>query len=44
MNNENLSQDCGLDGEFDVIILGTGLIESILACALARARKKVLHR
>ncbi|KAG0167682.1 hypothetical protein DFQ30_005770 [Apophysomyces sp. BC1015] len=29
--------------EFDIIVLGTGLIESIIAGALARAGKKVLH-
>ncbi|KAI7859041.1 GDP dissociation inhibitor [Circinella umbellata] len=29
--------------DFDVIVLGTGLIESIVAGALARAGKKVLH-
>ena len=28
---------------FDIIVVGTGLVESILASALARAQKKVLH-
>lgn len=33
-----------LDGQhFDVIVLGTGLTESILAAALAKIGKKVLH-
>jgi RAB protein geranylgeranyltransferase component A len=32
-----------LNSHFDAIIVGTGLTESILACSLARARKKVLH-
>lgn len=32
-----------LDSHFDVIIYGTGLTESILAAALSRASKKVLH-
>lgn len=32
-----------LETEYDVILLGTGLVESILAGALARVGKKVLH-
>jgi RAB protein geranylgeranyltransferase component A len=32
-----------LDDTFDAIVIGTGLVESILAAALARAGKKVLH-
>ena len=31
------------DNYFDVIILGTGLTESIVACAAAKCGKKVLH-
>ncbi|KAF7727692.1 hypothetical protein EC973_007248 [Apophysomyces ossiformis] len=31
------------DTNFDIIVLGTGLVESIIAGALARAGKKVLH-
>ena len=41
--DEYVSPEDGLDSKFDAIILGTGLVESILASALARARKKVLH-
>ena len=29
--------------EYDVIILGTGIVESILSAALSRSGKKVLH-
>ena len=29
--------------EFDVILFGTGIVESILACGLSRAGKKILH-
>jgi len=33
----------GLKAEYDIILYGTGLVESILACAAARAGKSVLH-
>ena len=33
----------GLLQKYDVIICGTGLVQSILASALARAGKSVLH-
>jgi len=49
----NASDDCleptkqldeeGLSLEYDVVICGTGLVQSILASALARAGKSVLH-
>ena len=29
--------------EFDVVLFGTGIVESILACGLSRAGKKILH-
>lgn len=29
--------------DYDVIILGTGIVESLLSCALSRGGKKVLH-
>lgn len=38
--------DEGLDAlasKFDAVVVGTGVLESILACSLARAGKKVLH-
>ena len=33
----------GLADGYDVIVLGTGLVESIVACALARSGRTVLH-
>ena len=41
MNNDN--DDEGLLTRYDVVICGTGLVQSILASALARAGKSVLH-
>jgi len=35
--------DESIDSYFDVVVCGTGPAESILAGALARAGKKVLH-
>ncbi|KJE89040.1 hypothetical protein CAOG_08429 [Capsaspora owczarzaki ATCC 30864] len=35
--------DSELERPFDVIVLGTGLVESIVAAAAARAGKRVLH-
>ena len=32
-----------LDELFDCVVVGTGLLESVVACSLARAGKKVLH-
>ena len=32
-----------MEEKFDIIVVGTGLIESILAAALARVGQKVLH-
>ena len=32
-----------LDKQFDCVVVGTGLLESVVACSLARAGKKVLH-
>ena len=32
-----------LPSEFDVIIDGTGLVQSLLAAALARSGKSILH-
>ena len=29
--------------EGDAVVVGTGLVESIVACSLSRAGKKVLH-
>ncbi|KAL0082179.1 GDP dissociation inhibitor [Phycomyces blakesleeanus] len=40
MSNENLQLE---ETHFDVIVLGTGLVESITAGSLARAGQKVLH-
>jgi len=33
----------GIQKEYDLILFGTGLVESIVACAAARAGKSVLH-
>ena len=40
---EEEEEEEGLKAEYDVILYGTGLVESILACAAARAGKSVLH-
>lgn len=40
---QQLRDDEGLLLEYDVIICGTGLVQAILASALARAGKSVLH-
>ncbi|KAI9019572.1 GDP dissociation inhibitor-domain-containing protein [Phycomyces nitens] len=40
MSNDNLQLE---ETHFDVIVLGTGLVESIAAGSLARAGQKVLH-
>ena len=37
------AEDEVLKQEFDCIIMGTGMTESVLAAALARAGKKVAH-
>ncbi|KAI2506562.1 GDP dissociation inhibitor [Fragilaria crotonensis] len=43
-NNDDVSRDDeGLLTKYDVVICGTGLVSSILASALARAGKSVLH-
>jgi RAB protein geranylgeranyltransferase component A len=43
-NNDDISRDDeGLLTTYDVVICGTGLVASILASALARAGKSVLH-
>jgi RAB protein geranylgeranyltransferase component A len=42
--SENVARDEeGLLSKYDVVICGTGLIQSILASALTRAGKSVLH-
>jgi RAB protein geranylgeranyltransferase component A len=33
----------GLKKHYDIIILGTGLVESIIACAASKSGKSVLH-
>jgi RAB protein geranylgeranyltransferase component A len=38
----NLPNDT-LPGEFDVIVVGTGLVQCIVAAAAARIGKSVLH-
>jgi Rab proteins geranylgeranyltransferase component A len=38
-----MAGDESLDSYYDAVVLGTGLAESILAAALARAGKTVLH-
>ena len=40
---EELPDEEGLMSSYDCIILGTGLAESIVACALSRSGKTVLH-
>jgi len=35
--------DTGLDSHYDAIVIGTGLVESIVAAALAKGGKTVLH-
>ena len=37
------TEDAGLKPEYDLIVLGTGLVESIVACAASRCGKSVLH-
>lgn len=41
--DESLSQSEPSNDHYDVIVLGTGLVESMVACAAAKAGKKVLH-
>ena len=42
-NNDNDDATTKKEDEYDVIICGTDLIQSILSSALSRAGKKVLH-
>ena len=42
-NNDNDDAPTKKEDEYDVIICGTDLIQSILSSALSRAGKKVLH-
>jgi len=42
-NNDNDDATTTKEDEYDVIICGTDLIQSILSSALSRAGKKVLH-
>ena len=42
-NNDDDDATTKKDDEYDVIICGTDLIQSILSSALSRAGKKVLH-
>lgn len=42
-NQDNPRDDEGLLLQYDVVLCGTGLVQSILASALARAGKTVLH-
>ena len=42
-NNDNDDAATRKEDEYDVIICGTDLIQSILSSALSRAGKKVLH-
>lgn len=41
-DNYNEDND-GLKKHYDIIVLGTGLVESIIACASSKAGKSVLH-
>ena len=45
MDNDSIynDPDDGLQERYDLILLGTGLVESIVACAAARIGKSVLH-
>ena len=43
MNKEIILEEKDGQTEFDVILVGTGIVESILSCALSRAGKKLLH-
>ncbi len=41
--DEDTVNEHGVKEMYDVVVVGTGLIESILACALAKIGKSVLH-
>lgn len=43
MSEENDKNDDSLRDYYDLILYGTGLVESIVACAASRAGKSVLH-
>ena len=43
MSKEIILEEEDGQTEFDVILVGTGIVESILSCALSRAGKKILH-
>jgi len=43
MTDDTPRDEEGLLSEYDVVVCGTGLVQSILASALARAGKSVLH-
>ena len=43
MSKEIILEEKDGQTEFDVILVGTGIVESILSCGLSRAGKKILH-